>query len=69
MKVKDFVMLECSGAMFDAIDASLPGCFAFPHLLISADKNVLAQQYGDYDVVHFEPKTKRTIKIYIKPSI
>lgn len=64
MKVKDFLKLEKSGAMFIAVDADRRGYLTDPEVLIEADRNVIKQSYGDAWVVGFEPKGKK-VTLYI----
>ena len=67
IRVTAFLSLERSGVTYDAIDASLPGYMTKPVVMVSADKNIIRERYGDYVVVGFEPKTTRRIALYIVP--
>lgn len=64
MKVKDFLKLEKSGAMFIAIDADKRGYLTNKEVLTEADRNIIKQSYGEAWVVGFEPKGKKVI-LYI----
>lgn len=68
MKVRDFVKMETSGAMFTLVDASKTGYMTRPDLatVTIAGASVVASRCGEWEVVGFEPKTKRNILLYAK---
>lgn len=63
MTIKEFVKYDLSGVMFTLVDADKRGCLTAPDTatVIIADKNVLAERYGEWQVVGFEPRTKRNV--------
>lgn len=65
MKVKDFVELEGTGALFTVIDYDKPGCKVSPEVLTIADRNVVKKVYGDCELVEFAPKTVRNVILYV----
>jgi hypothetical protein len=66
MTITEFTRLSVGDVYFEIVDATIPGYMTNPKVLITADKNVVRQQYGDRNVVGFEPKTKKTITLYAK---
>lgn len=66
MTVKDFIALEKAGAMFTVVNANRVGYMTNPQIVDVADCNVIGRDYGEYELVGFEPVTKRNIKLYVK---
>lgn len=64
--VNEFLKLDVSGVMFRAIDADKQGYMSCPQKLVEADRNVVREMYGNYEVVGFEIISKKTMAIYIK---
>lgn len=65
MKVNEFVGIEKSGAMFAIVSADEVGYLTSQKIILEADRNVVLNKYGDCEVVGFEPKTKRTMYLYV----
>lgn len=65
MTVKDFVKMEKSGAMFHVVDANRIGYLTKQEVEIVCDRNVLYERFAENEVVGFEPKTKRSIYLYV----
>lgn len=67
MLVKDFLALEKSGCYFRVIDAGRTGYMTKPFVLLAdADRNVVKSAYGTWQLVGFEPISKKVIAIYVK---
>lgn len=66
MTLSEFVGYETSGVLFTVVDATKQGYMTTPHTLTIGCKNVARKQYGDKEVVGFEPQTKRNIVVYVK---
>lgn len=64
MKVKDFVSMEKSGAMFRLVDADERGYLTTDKTLYEADRSTVKKLYGEAIVVGFAPKGKK-VTIYI----
>ena len=66
MTVKDFVKLNNDGSMFELVDASKVGYIAHPDVLTCADRNVVAKEYGEKEVIGFAIKSRIILTLYIK---
>lgn len=64
MLVKDFVGM--ADGMFKIVDAKNIGYKTIKKAEIEADKNVVREFYGDWEVVGFEAVGKDKIAIYAK---
>lgn len=62
MKVKDFITLETSGAIYQIVDATKPGYLRDDaKVVFEADRNVIADRYGRCEVKGFKPKGKKVV--------
>ena len=66
MRVKDFLPLEKSGCLYRIVDASIPGYMTRNIEMMTADRNVMKKFYGEWEVVGFEPYSKKTITLFAK---
>ena len=67
MTVNEFITMESSGEpMYRVVDASLKGYKSCPKVLYEADRNMVRELYGSYNLVGFEVATKKTIVLYVK---
>ena len=69
MKVQDFIKLEKTGTLYRVVDASKRGYMSDPEILITADRNVVKDRFGDCDLIGFAPATKKEILLYIDPGV
>ena len=62
MKVKDFIALETSGAIYQIVDATKAGYLRDDAKVIcEADRNVIAERYGRHELTGFKPKGKKVV--------
>ena len=66
MTVTEFTKLSHGNMMFAMVEAKGLGWMNERKIAITADKNVVREMFGDREVLGFEPKTGRTLYIYIK---
>ena len=66
MKVAELIKMEKAGAMFRVVDATRTGYMVRPQTLLVADRNVVTDLYGDFELAGFEAAKKKEIIIYVK---
>ena len=71
MTVKEFNKYVRSAVIFYIVDATKQGYLSEPekYVIYSGDINVIKPLYGDCEVMGFEPRTKKSIYLYIKPEL
>jgi hypothetical protein len=71
MTVKEFNTFVKSAVMYHIVDATKQGYLSEPekNVIYGGDINAIKPLYGDCEVVGFEPRTKKSIYLYIKPEI
>ena len=71
MTVKEFYKYVSSPVMFHIVDATKQGYLSEPekNVIYGGDINAIKPLYGDCEVVGFEPRTKKSIYLYIKPEV
>lgn len=65
MKVAEFIKLNKANTIYRVVDADKVGYMTRPTVLIEADRNVVAERYGEHNLVGFSPVKKNMIEIYI----
>ena len=67
MTVKDFIKLEKSGATFRVVDATKVGYMTKPTIIIEAGRSVVADRFGDWELIGFSAERKQIVEIYVRP--
>lgn len=68
MTVRDFVQTCKGDVIFRLIDADQRGYASNLFCIIEADRNVIAERYGDCEFVGFDPISKKVIALYARFS-
>lgn len=65
MKVAEFIKLDKANTIYRVVNANKVGYLTCPEVLFEADRNVVKERVGVFELVGFSPLKKNMIEIYI----